>query len=171
MPVFLVTIIGGLSLIYRSGMRWSAPATLMALGLWGWVFGGLGALVEATIGVNQVMHNTLWVPAHFHTYYLLGAVAFDWAFLYHLIIELSGSIESHWSKVAAWLYGTGGIGFVLMFFLSGADGVPRRYAVHLPQWQVFAQLTIPFIIILTIGIAWLALEMLSRFKIAWQRTG
>jgi hypothetical protein len=35
MPVFLVTIIGGLSLIYRSGMRWSVPSTLMALGLRG----------------------------------------------------------------------------------------------------------------------------------------
>jgi cytochrome c oxidase subunit 1 len=34
MPVFLVTI-RGLSLIYRSAMRWSVPSTLMALGLWG----------------------------------------------------------------------------------------------------------------------------------------
>jgi hypothetical protein len=32
MPVFLVTIIGGLSLIYRSGMRWSVLSTLMAPG-------------------------------------------------------------------------------------------------------------------------------------------
>lgn len=171
MPVFLVTIIGGLSLIYRSGMRWTVPSVLMALGLWGWVFGGIGALVDSTVGVNQVMHNTLWVPAHFHTYYLLGAVAFDWAYLYHLVTELSGSVEAKLSKVAAWLYGIGGIGFVMMFFLSGSDSVPRRYAAHLPQWQVFAQIAIPFVIILAIGIAWLTIEMLLRFKAAWQRTG
>ena len=56
-----------------------------------WVFSGIEAILDATIAVNQVRHNTLWVPEHFHTYYLLGAVAFSWAYLYHLLTELSGT--------------------------------------------------------------------------------
>src|SRR5438876_7111217 len=39
----LVTIFGALGRIHRSGMRWSVPMILVALGLWGWVTGGLGA--------------------------------------------------------------------------------------------------------------------------------
>lgn len=167
-PAFLVTIIGGLSLIYRSGLRWSVPSVLMAVGLWGWTFGGMGAVLDSTIGVNQVMHNTLWVPAHFHSYYLLGAVAFAWAYMYHLIGELSGAQESRLSRLAAWLYGIGGAGFLLMFFLSGANSVPRRYAVHLPEWQGFAQIAVPFVIVLGISIGWLGIEMLTRLKSAWQ---
>jgi cytochrome c oxidase subunit I len=169
-PAFLVTIFGGLSLIYRSGMRWSVPSILIALGLWGWTFGGMGAVLDSTIAVNQVMHNTLWTPAHFHTYYLLGGVAFDWAYLYYLIGDLSRARETRFSRAAAWLYGIGGAGFVLAFFVSGAESIPRRYATHLPAWQIIAQAAVPFVLILTLGIAWLAIEMLRQLGPAWRQT-
>ena len=168
LPVILVTVTGGLTLIYRSGMRWSVPSILIAWGLWGWVFGGIGAFLDSTIAVNQVMHNTLWVPAHFHTYYLLGAVAFVWAYFYHLTGELSGRHDRFASKIAAWMYGLGGLGFVLTLFLSGAAGVPRRYAEHLPEWQIFAKVGTPFVIALGLGIGWLAVEMFARLGIAWR---
>ncbi|MBI2941263.1 MAG: cbb3-type cytochrome c oxidase subunit I [Chloroflexi bacterium] len=171
LPAFLVTIFGGLSMIYRSGFRWSVPSILMVAGLWGWTFGGLGALLDSTIGINQVMHNTLWVPAHFHTYYLLGALAFAWAYLYHLLGELSGASESRLGSLAAWLYGIGGAGFILTFFVSGAASVPRRYAVHIPEWQVYAQASVPFVLVLMLGIGWLAVAMLGRFAQAWQKAG
>jgi cytochrome c oxidase subunit 1 len=169
-PAFLVTIFGALSLIYRSGMRWSVPSILIALGLWGWTFGGMGAVLDSTIAVNQVMHNTVWTPAHFHTYYLLGAVAFAWAYLYYLIGDLSGTSETRFSRAAAWLYGIGGAGFVLAFFVSGAEGIPRRYAMYLPAWQIIAQAAVPFVLILAVGIAWLAVEMLRELRPAWHQT-
>ena len=170
LPAFLVSILGGLSMMYRSGMRWSVPSILIALGLWGWTFGGLGAVIDSTIPVNQVMHNTLWVPAHFHTYYLLGAVAFAWAFMYHLIFELSNAKENIMSKLSAWLYGIGGAGFVIMFFVSGANSVPRRYAAHEAQWQGFAQIASIFVVVLAVGMLWLAIEMLARLAKAWRGT-
>ena len=36
--------------------------------------GGVAAVIDSTVAVNLVFHNTLWVPAHFHTYYLMGVV-------------------------------------------------------------------------------------------------
>ncbi len=170
LPAFLVTILGGLGMIYRSGLRWSVPSILISIGLWGWAFGGAAAVIDATIPVNQVMHNTLWVPAHFHTYYLLGAVAFAWAFMYHLIAELSGASENFMSKFSAWLYGIGGAGFVIMFFLSGANSVPRRYAEHLPEWQGYAQIAVIFVLVLVVSLLWLGIEMLARLRSAWKGT-
>ena len=169
-PVFVVTIIGGLALVYRSGMRWAGPSILMALGLWGWTFGGMGALLDSTITVNQVMHNTQWVVGHFHTYYLMGSVAFTLAYMYHLITELSNRNESGISRMAAWLYGLGSAGFLLMFFLSGANSVPRRYATYLPEWSTYPTVAVVFVLILSVGLLILTLEMLGRLKGAWQGT-
>ncbi len=169
-PVVLVTIISGLSHIYRAGIRWSVPLILMAVGLWGWVFGGVGGLLDSTIAINQVMHNTLWVPAHFHTYLLLGTLAFSWAFLFHFVHESSGITENARSKVAAMLYGVGGAGFVLVFFLSGAMSIPRRFSFHIVEWQPYAILAIPFILAIGIGAIWLGYEVFKRAKTAWTRS-
>jgi cytochrome c oxidase subunit 1 len=170
LPSFIVTIVGALALIYGSGLRWAVPSILIVLGLWGWVFGGLGALLDATLPINQVMHNTMWVPAHFHTYYILGAAAFAWAYLYHLLAGLSGVPGGRGARIAAWLYGVGAAGFVIMFFVAGAHSVPRRYAVHLPQWQIFARVAVPFVLLLAFALAWLAIDMLTRLGPAWRRT-
>lgn len=170
LPSFIVTIIGALALIHRSGMRWTAAPILLALGLWGWVFGGLGAVLDATIPVNQVMHNTMWVPAHFHTYYVLGAVAFAWGYLFHMIRELSDRSDTRASRMAAWLYGLGGAGFIFMFFVAGANSVPRRYAVHLPQWQPYARVAVPFVVLLALSLAWLSWDIGTRFGAAWRGT-
>lgn len=172
LPVLLVTVLGGLTLVYRSGLQWAVPSILMLIGFWGWVFGGLGALVDATIPVNQIYHNTLWVPAHFHTYYLLGAAAFVWAFFYHLVTDLGEVRESAVSRWAAWAYGVGGAGFVLMFFAGGAAGMPRRYAVPLAGTgeQAFAAVASAFTTVLGLAVAFLASDLLRQLGPAWRRT-
>lgn len=172
LPALLVTIMGGLMLVYRSGLRWAVPSILILIGFWGWVFGGLGAMVDGTIPVNQVYHNTMWVPAHFHTYYLLGAVAFVWAYLYHLVADLGGRREARLSRAAAWLYGIGGAGFVMMFFIAGAAGMPRRYAVPVPGTgeEALAGIASIFVVLLGLALAWLAYDLLVQLKPAWQQT-
>lgn len=169
LPAFLVTIIGGMSQFYRSGVRWTVPTILIAVGLWGWTFGGLGAVIDATIPVNQVMHNTMWVPAHFHTYYLLGAASFAWAFLYWLTSELGSVPETASSRWAAWLYGIGGAGFILSFFVSGAMSVPRRFAEHDAAWQGPDLISIPFVVLTGLAALWLTGDILLRAGKAWVR--
>jgi cytochrome c oxidase subunit 1 len=166
-PVLLVAILGGLSMIYRSGMKWSVPSILISLGLWGWAFGGIAGFMDAAIPINQVTHNTLWVTGHFHTYYVLGVLAFSFAYMYHLIGERSGRRETVFSRIAAWLYGIGGAGFVIMFILSGALSVPRRYAEHDPAWRLPDQISVAFVGILALALVWLGGEILLRFGRAW----
>jgi cytochrome c oxidase subunit I len=170
LPSFIVTIVGAMALICGSGMRWTVTTILMVLGLWGWVFGGFGAVLDSSIPVNQVMHNTMWVPAHFHSYFVLGAVAFAWAYLAHVVTVLSGSRDRRTNRIAAWVYGVGGAGFVPMFFAEGANSVPRRYPVHLPQWQLYARIAVPFVVLIAVSLAWLAWDMVSRLGPAWRGT-
>jgi len=168
-PAVVVTILGALALVYRSPFKWAVPSILIALGLWGWVFGGIGAVLDGTIGINQVMHNTLWVPAHFHTYYILGALAFVVGYYFHLTAELSGRPESATSRLMAWVFGVGAAGFLMMFFISGANSVPRRFAVHLPEWQRYARIAALFVVAEAVGLAWIAFDILARIVPAWRR--
>ena len=38
------------------------------------------------------------------------------------------------APIGFWLYVVGGSIFVLAFLAAGSASVPRRYAVHLPEW-------------------------------------
>ena len=62
LPVLVVTAYGALTLVYRSGIRWDAASSLLFLSLFGWAAGIVPAIIDATIRVNLVMHNTMWVP-------------------------------------------------------------------------------------------------------------
>lgn len=169
-PSFIVTIVGALALVYGAGLEWSPAPILMLLGIWGWAFGGVGALLDAIVPVNQVMHNTMWVPAHFHTYNMVGVAAFAWAYLYHVTAELSRASERRVDRWAAWLYGVGAVGMVALMFFEGAHSVPRRYATHDAEWQGYARAAIPFVVLMVIALGWLGGEVLARVGRAWRRT-
>jgi len=134
LPVLVVTTFGALMLIYRSGMRWDVTSSLLVLSTFGWAAGVIPAIVDATIHVNLVMHNTLWVPGHFHFYLLLGVAAMIFGFMYFLGKQ-GTAVEDRWfDRLAFWGFVLGSFGFVMMFLYSGANSIPRRFAEHLPQW-------------------------------------
>jgi cytochrome c oxidase subunit I len=81
LPVLLVTAFGTLTVVHRSGLRWDVPSGLLFVGVLGWATGVIPAMVDGTIAVNSVMHNTQWVPGHFHTYLLLGMGAMFLGFM------------------------------------------------------------------------------------------
>lgn len=123
-PATVVTAFGVMTQVYRSGMRWSFVPLAMVFGVVGWIAGGLAAVVDSTIAVNVFFHNTLWVPAHFHTYFLVGFVLMLFGFVYHLV----GSRAESTARLSLWAMLIGGYGFVVAFYLAGIESVPRRYA-------------------------------------------
>jgi cytochrome c oxidase subunit I len=137
LPVFTVTVYGALTNVYRSGMRWSLPAKLLMLSMFGWAAGIVPAIIDGTIGVNKLMHNTQWVPGHFHFYLLLGVLPMVLALMFHVIGERTPSRAS--DKLSFALFLTGGLVFVFAFLAAGHISTPRRFAVHLPQWLAYDQ--------------------------------
>lgn len=141
LPVLVVTAYGALTLVHRSGIRWDVAPSLLFLSMFGWAAGILPAIIDATITVNLVMHNTMWVPGHFHFYLLLGMAAMVFGFMYYLGRgQGRAAAESALDRLAFWLFALGGLGFVLVFLYSGKAGVPRRWAVHLPEWVGYDRL-------------------------------
>ena len=139
-PSAVVTIFGALLLVYRARMRWNLASLLMFLGLAGWAIGGIGAVIDSTISVNVRLHNTLWVPAHFHTYMLAGLAFMVIGYFYHHAQERAGLAErATVQRVAVALMVIGAYGLFASFYLSGAYSVPRRYAFY-PSQLGFASL-------------------------------
>jgi cytochrome c oxidase subunit I len=149
LPVIVVTAFSLLVYLNRSGIRWDLPSALLVTGVFGWTAGIIPAIVDAIVVVNRVMHNTLWVPGHFHFYLLIGEMAMAFGFMAWLTLaKAPEGFAGHdfWGFLT---YLIGGTGVSVMFLIGGALSVPRRWAVHLPEWfmqdrvgSLFAVLTI-----------------------------
>jgi len=161
LPVLVVTAYGALTLVYRSGIRWDAASSLLFLSMFGWAAGILPAIIDATIVVNLVMHNTMWVPGHFHFYLLLGMAAMVFGFMYYLGRDRERE-ESTLDRLAVWAFTLGGIGFALVFLYSGKAGTPRRWAVHLPEWVAYDRLGSVFAMAVVAAVLVFALRFLIR---------
>jgi len=139
LPVALITAFGTLTVVYRSGIKWDTASGLLFVGMMGWITGGIPAIIDSTIPINGVMHNTMWVPGHFHTY-LLGMTAMLLGFATYVTRGHAPDSALGAAPIGFWLYVCGSVVFVMAFLASGAASVPRRFAVHLPEWLPYDRL-------------------------------
>ncbi len=119
----------------------------LIVGLIIFILGGIGGVVNASYNVNKVVHNTSWIPGHFHLTVggpvllaILGMTLF-------MVAKLTGKAVRHKGLVVAvpWLW------FFGMHFMSlgqkweGILGAPRRTnmgltylnpdsALFMPDW-------------------------------------
>lgn len=160
-PVLVVTSFGGLMLIYRSGIRWDTASSLLILSLFGWAAGVVPAVIDGIIRVNLIMHNTLWVPGHFHFYLILGLLPMILGFAAYLV---AGGEQGKSSCMPVFVYATGGIGLCVSFLVSGALSVPRRWAEHESAWQWLGNVGAGFGIVLLVGTLVLATPILLKLR-------
>ncbi|MUK89086.1 cytochrome C oxidase subunit I [Ornithinibacillus sp. L9] len=135
LPVLVITAYGALMIVYKSGIKWDMASGLAFISMFGWTVGVVPAIVDATIVVNHVMHNTKWVPGHFHMYMGLGAVAMLFAFMYYLAKVDSNLETTILDKIALIVYTLAIISVSGQFLVSGAISTPRRWATHFPEWM------------------------------------
>lgn len=94
-------------------------------------FGFLGGISGVTMGVEQInliIHNTIYVPGHFHATVVLGTTLTFMALTYWLVPILFRR-ELILPKLASWqpyLFALGMTGVSLFMMGAGTLGVPRR---------------------------------------------
>ncbi len=163
-PLLAVTAYSLCVFLYGSKLRWDLGISLLVLAVAGWSVGTVPAVIDGMISVNKVMHNTQWVPGHFHIYLLLGEVAMSFGFMAWLVrgSEASQASMSILDRMAFGAYLAGAAGFTLMFLVSGASSIPRRWAVHLPEWFLQAQIATAFAVLVVLSVLVFVIKYAAR---------
>ena len=174
MPVAVVTAYTGLMLVWGSRYRWTLASALLYVGFAGWTVGGVGAVIDSVIPLNFRFHNTLWVVAHFHTYMLMCVVMWVLAFVAQLLERAAGrAADVGRSQFAVGAMVIGGFGLVGMWYVSGALGVPRRYAVQPLGTAGYSVAGAIFALVFAIGFLTVLIEFaslaLAARRSAWSR--
>jgi cytochrome c oxidase subunit 1 len=138
--------------LYKGSITFQTPM-LYAFGFIGlFTIGGLTGLFLAALAVDVHLHDTYFVIAHFHYIMVGGAV-----------MGYLGGLHFWWPKITGRLYCerlaklaavTIFAGFNLTFFpqfILGFLGMPRRYPVYAPEFQVLNVLSTAGASILAIG--------------------
>jgi cytochrome c oxidase subunit 1 len=152
LPILVVTAYGALTYVYRSGIAWDVTSRLLFVSMFGWAAGVIPAILDATIVINHVMHNTLWVPGHFHFYLLLGVMTMIFGFMFHLADPERGGGRQLLDSLVYWAYLVGSLGLVGVFLYSGSQSVPRRWAVHVPEWVAYDRIGTVFALVIVAAV-------------------
>lgn len=163
-PLLAVTAFSLCTYIRGSNMKWDLTSVFLVLSVIGWSIGSVPAAIDGMITVNKVMHNTQWVPGHFHTYLLLGEVAMTFGFMAWLVRGKEIRSLKGIDQIALITYILGATGFVLIFLVSGAASVPRRWAVHLPEWLMQDRIGTIFAILVVIATTWFVMQYIARLR-------
>ncbi len=148
--------------LYKGSVSWQTPM-LYGLGFIGlFVMGGMTGLFLASLGMDVHVHDTYFVVAHFHYIMVGGAV-----------MGYLGGLHYWWPKISGRMYPEAlakfsalvlFIGFNLTFFpqfILGYLGMPRRYAVYPPEFQVLNVMSTAGASILAVG------YILPMFYLIW----
>ncbi|MBI5841612.1 MAG: cbb3-type cytochrome c oxidase subunit I [Chloroflexi bacterium] len=122
---------------WMRALPWSNPSVAAQLlaGLL-FFFGGIGGLANASYNVNLVLHNTAFVPGHFHLTVGTGVTLTFIGISYWLIPYLTGKKlwQPKWAVAQAWLWFVGMIIFSNSMHILGLLGAPRRTPLNLAPY-------------------------------------
>ena len=123
----------------RKGAIHLRTPMLYALGFIGlFVVGGLTGLFVASLPVDVHVHDTYFVVAHFHYIMVGGTLSAYLGGLHYWWPKMTGRLyPERWGIASAILIF---LGFNLTFFpqfVVGYLGMPRRYHVYAPEFQVY----------------------------------
>ena len=122
-----IKIFSWIATMWGGSLRFPTPM-LWALGfIFMFTVGGVTGVVLANGGIDNYMHDTYYVVAHFHYVLSLGAVFSLFAGFYYWFPKMSGRMYSEvLGQLHFWVFFLGvNVLFFPMHFL-GLDGMPRR---------------------------------------------
>ena len=93
------------------------------------ILGGITGVVMGTEQINLLIHNTLYVPGHFHATVVIGTTMTFMAITFWLVPILFRRqlIMKKLACLQPWIFGLGMTGVSLFMMGAGTLGVPRRH--------------------------------------------
>lgn len=110
-------------------LPWTNPMVLsVILSLLMLIFGGFGGIVNASYAMNAMIHNTAWVPGHFHLIFAGTTVIMYFAIAYYLwpILVRKPLFSNSMALVQLWTWFIGMSILTTPWHILGLLGQPRR---------------------------------------------
>ncbi len=110
-------------------LPWRDPSvTAQLLAMITFVLGGATGLVNASYAMNQQVHNTTWVPGHFHMTVGTAVALTFMGVAYWLIPYLTKRrlVSPNLALASSWIYTIGILIFARGMISGGLKGMPRR---------------------------------------------
>jgi cytochrome c oxidase subunit 1 len=137
-----IKVFNWIATLYKGSIGFNTPMAYVYSFLFCFSIGGLTGLPLGALATDLHLHDSYFVVAHFH-YVMFGGT----------IMALVGAIHHWWGKMTGKMYNEQWaligcllvfIGFNLTFFIQfflGTQGMPRRYAGYVDEFQLFHQIS------------------------------
>ena len=130
-------------------LDWKNPALVaQLLAMLTFTLGGITGLINASYNLNQVVHNTTWIPGHFHMTVGSAVTLSFMGIAYWLVPYLTQRrlVGQGMALVSSWVYTAGVLIMARGLISGGLDGMPRRTLVmeapyEKPSWELAGMLS------------------------------
>jgi cytochrome c oxidase subunit 1 len=140
--------------IWGGSIALTAPMLYAIAFLIIFAIGGLTGVFLGALAVDIHLHDTYFVVAHFHAVMMGSTAIAFFAGVHHWWPKMFGRMYNETlAKIAAVLILVGFNVTFLPQFAMGSQGMPRRYATYVPEFQIYHQWSTVGSIILGIGFA------------------
>jgi cytochrome c oxidase subunit 1 len=139
-------------------LPWNHAAfTAQVLAMVAFIFGGAGGIVNASFNLNMLVHNTAWIPGHFHLTVGTAVTLTFFGITFWLIPHLVKKplYRPRMALWASWTWFVGMMIFALGMHWQGLLAVPRRaYISNLPEAlaQAYANAAVPMAVTAVSGV-------------------
>ncbi|MCQ2992591.1 cytochrome o ubiquinol oxidase subunit I [Pseudomonas syringae] len=150
-----VKLFNWLFTIYQGRLRFTAPV-LWTLGFMiTFSIGGMTGVLLAIPGADFVLHNSLFVIAHFHNVIIGGAVfGYIAGFAFWFPKAFGFKLNENWGKAAfyCWFFGFF-VAFMPLYFLGFLGMTRRLNATDNPAWNLYLDIAWFGAMLIAVGIA------------------
>lgn len=149
-----VKVFNWLFTLYRGRIRMELPMLWAVASVFLLIIGGMTGMMLSIPAINYVVHNSVFVIAHFHTMFMVIAFATFGGVIYWWPKVFGFKLDERLGRMFFWLFSTGTAAVFLPMYALGLMGMTRRldYISH-PSWW-------PLLLIEVCGIGFYLLSVL-----------
>lgn len=152
--------------MYRGRIRFELPMMWTVAFMLTFVLGGMTGVLLAVPPADFVLHNSLFLVAHFHNV-IIGGVLFGCfaAVNYWWPKAFGFKLDPFWGKVSFWFWVTGFWVAFMPLYILGLMGVTRRVRVFDdPSLQIWFAIAAVGAVMIAIGIAAMFMQFYVSFR-------
>jgi cytochrome o ubiquinol oxidase subunit 1 len=166
-----VKIFNWLFTMYGGRVRFELPMMWAMAFMLTFVIGGMTGVLLAVPPADFVLHNTLFLVAHFHNV-IIGGVLFGAfaGYTFWFPKAFGFSLDDGWGKAAFWFWVSGFYLAFMPLYVLGLEGMPRRLQSYdVPQWHVWTLAALAGALLILIGIACMVVQLVVSIRTRDQR--